>query len=353
MFASESEFIRWLQRRTAGRTSGVRLGIGDDAALVEPRPGGELILTSDLSIEGVHFLTRLHPPRAVGHRALARSLSDNAAMGGTPRYALISLAISRRTTQAWLKVFYAGLFALARRFAVTVVGGDTAVVSGATSVDVTAVGEVEKGKAILRSGARPGDQLFVSGRLGLSALGLRSLRARAKRARDGKNLFAPGLLGRYSSLAIQSHFYPEPRCQLGRFLGERNLATALIDLSDGLSSDLTRLCQASGVGARLWADSIPAPDQSLRHGLSGKQALHLALHGGEDYELLFTVPARQARQIPSTYGGVPLHHIGEIRRGKAILLELPGGKEITLRPAGYDHFKNLKSAPRTRRHNLR
>jgi len=344
VFASETEFVRWLGRQSKGRPTGMRLGIGDDAALIEPRRGCELILTADLSIEGVHFLPRIHPARAVGHRALARSLSDVAAMGGTPRYALIALAISRRTTQSWLKDFYAGVFALARAFAVTVVGGDTAVVDGATTVDATVVGEVPRGKAILRSGARPGDQLFVSGRLGLSALGLRSIQNGSKRPtadRASRKLTAP----------LQAHFYPEPRCLLGRFLGEKKLATALIDLSDGLSTDLTRLCAASHVGAHIEAARISIPSPAIRGGLRHDDALSLALNGGEDYELLFAVPPGQVSKLPREYLGVPLQHIGEIRRGKKILLVLPDGKEISLQPAGYDHFGKLSPVSRTLRRN--
>ncbi|HLY63380.1 MAG TPA: thiamine-phosphate kinase [Terriglobia bacterium] len=353
MFATEHMFVRWLQRQQARRPMGLHLGIGDDAALVEPRAGRELILTTDLSIEDVHFLPQFHPPRAVGHRALARSLSDVAAMGGIPRFALISLAISRRTTQAWLEEFYAGVFALARRFAVAVVGGDTAIVSGATTVDATVLGEVAKGKAILRSGARPGDQLFVSGRLGLSALGLRSIEQRAERAIRKKGLRdAVRTTGKLND-ALQAHFYPEPRCHLGRFLGQKNLASSLIDLSDGLSTDLARLSEASHVGARVWAERIPVPASVTLGGSNHDDALSLALNGGEDYELLFTVPSRKVPQVPREYRGVPLHHIGEIRRAKTILLKLPGGKEVALWPLGYDHFKKLGFAPPGRRTNSR
>jgi thiamine-monophosphate kinase len=335
------DFVRWLQQQSAGRAGGLRLGIGDDAALVHAGRGQEIILTSDLSIEGVHFLPQLHPAQAVGHRALARSLSDVAAMGGTPRFALISLAISRRTTQAWLKEFYAGVFALARHFGVRVVGGDTAIVKGATTVDATVMGEVAKGKAITRSGAHPGDEIFVSGCLGLSALGLRLIRARAKRASSPA--------GRKSSGALRAHFYPEPRCSLGRFLSDGRLATALMDLSDGLSTDLARLCQASRVGARIDAQRIPIPTPALRNGLSNQDALTLALNGGEDYELLFTVSPTKVSQIPGAFRGIPIHHIGEVSRTKPILLKLPEGREIPLQPAGYDHFKKF-SRTRTSGH---
>ncbi len=348
MFRTEREFIQWVQRQAPGRVAGLRLGIGDDAALIDVRRGHELILTADLSIEGVHFLRHLHPPRAVGHRALARSLSDVAAMGGTPRYALISLAISKRTSRAWIEEFYAGVFALAQRFAVTVVGGDTALVPGSAAIDVTVVGEVERGKAIRRSGARPGDQLFVSGRLGLSALGLRCVRARAKPVRRRTGTPRPALAGEKMNDPVHTHFYPEPRCALGQFLSERNLASALIDLSDGLSTDLTRLCEASHVGVRVWADHIPVPAHPAGRGLRSVEAINLALNGGEDYELLFTVSPRKASHIPREFRGVPLHCIGEIRRSKEILLTLPNGNQVPLMPAGYDHFEKLNPPAKRR-----
>ena len=344
MFGTETEFVRWLQGQAPGRAPGLRLGIGDDATLVEIRRGYELILTTDLSIEGVHFLRHLHPPRAVGHRALARSLSDVAAMGGTPRYALISLAISRRTSRAWLQEFYAGVFALARRLGVTVVGGDTAVVPGGMLIDVAVAGEVRK--AIRRSGARPGDQLFVSGRLGLSALGLRWIQTKASAARHVKGEWWPALAKGKLRDAVRAHFYPEPRCALGRFLGENGLASSLIDLSDGLSTDLTRLCEASNVGARIWAERIPVPDIPAGSKPGSLRALDLALNGGEDYELLFSVPSRKAIKIARKYKNVPLSCIGEICRSKGIFLVLPDGKQKHLSPQGYDHFAKRNSTSR-------
>jgi thiamine-monophosphate kinase len=329
MFRSEIEFVRWLRRRAPGRGKGLLLGIGDDAAVVKPRRGHDLILKSDLSIEGLHFLRHLHPPRAVGHRALARSLSDIAAMGGTPRYALISLAISHQTSRAWVREFYAGVMALARRFGVSVAGGDTAVVPDRISVDAVVAGEIARGKAVRRSGARAGDQLFVSGRLGFSALGLHRLKSR----RDIRSR------GRKMDDALRAHLYPAPRCAVGRYLSEKNLASALIDVSDGLSTDLGHLCDASGVGARVWAEHIPCPRDLTETESRSIDAMSLALHGGEDYELLFSVPKAKARRIPSRVHGVPFHWIGEVRSSRGISLVLPGGEEIPLLPLGYDHFK--------------
>ncbi len=321
VFRNEAEFIRWLKRKSPGRADRLKLGIGDDAAVIEASRGHELILTTDLSIEGVHFLSSLHPPRSVGHRALARSLSDIAAMGGTARFALVSLAISKRTQRAWLEEVYAGMLALARRFGVRLIGGDTAVVHGKRFIDVIVVGEVPRGRALLRSGARPGDWIFVSRRLGVAAHGLMLLKSRRGRLRAGERR------------AVRAHLYPEPRLALGRFLAEKRLASALIDVSDGLSTDLGHLCEASGVGARVWANRIPGPN------FAGEQSFALALHGGEDYALLFTVAPSKASRVPRTYRGVPLRRIGEITRSKKMVLVESSERVRPLEPAGYDHFR--------------
>ncbi|MFZ0959279.1 MAG: thiamine-phosphate kinase [Terriglobia bacterium] len=324
-FQSEAEFVAWIRRRTPRRVAGLTLGIGDDAALVAVPPGQELILTTDMSIEGVHFTSALHPPQAVGHRALARSLSDIAAMGGTPRYALISLAVSRRARRAWLEGFFNGLLALARRFDVAVIGGDTAIAPGSTSIDVVVAGEVPPGRALRRSGARPGDRIFVSGRLGMGALGLRLLSSRSLMRKP------------FERAALRAHLFPQPQCSLGRFLSAHRLASAMMDLSDGLSIDLPRLCDASVVGARLFADRIPIPPIP-----DAADALALALHGGEDYQLLFTVSATKAAKIPRHFGRIPLHCIGEIRASRDIDLATRDGKTLPLKTRGYDHFSPIK-----------
>jgi thiamine-monophosphate kinase len=337
LFRTENEFVQWLQAlaahahkhervRPLSLEKGVKLGIGDDAALVAVQSGHELILTTDMSVEDVHFSRRLHPPEAVGHRALARSLSDVAAMGGVPRYMLVSLAISKEVRRDWVSGFYRGMLALGRRFGVRLVGGDTALVPGRTFIDVLVAGEVPRDKALRRSGARTGDQIFVSGRLGLSALGLRLLQSRRGSPRPPAKAAARE--------AVRVHLYPEPQCALGRFLSERRMASALMDLSDGLSTDLSRLCAASGVGARLWAAKIPGPKLP-----EAADSLQLALHGGEDYQLLFTVPQRKVSRLPLKFQGRPLYHVGEIDASKAIKLAMPEGNVQTLEPAGWDCFR--------------
>jgi thiamine-monophosphate kinase len=352
LFRTENEFVQWLQAlaapahghervRPPSVEKGVKLGIGDDAALVAVKSGHELILTTDMSIEDVHFTRRLHPPQAVGHRALARSLSDVAAMGGVPRYVLVSLAISKDVTRDWVSGFYRGMLALGHRFGVRLVGGDIALIPGRTFIDVLVAGEVPRGKALRRSGARAGDQIFVSGRLGLSTLGLRLLQSglaqallpvrKAGASCPQAQARVPVPLARE---AVHAHLYPEPQCALGRFLSERRMASALMDLSDGLSTDLSRLCAASGVGARLWAAMLPGPNLP-----EAADSLQLALHGGEDYQLLFTVPPRKASRLPSKFQGRPLYHIGEIEASKGIKLAMPEGDVHTLEPAGWDCFR--------------
>jgi len=329
MFASETQFVEWLSRLVPGRGRRLLLGIGDAAALVRAAADRDWILTTDLSIESVHYLRHLHPAASVGQRALARALSDVAAMGGTPRFALVSLALSQEAPRSWLQGLFGGISRLARRYDVAVIGGDTAIVSGPTVIDVVVVGEVRKGEALRRSGARPGDQIFVSGSLGLSALGLCLLKA-GSRSRAA-----------WASAALRAHCHPEPQIRLGQFLSRQHLASALIDLSDGLSSDLGRLCRSSGVGARIWAERIPVPRIGRARGAHQWDPLQLALHGGEDYQLLFTVPAAKVSRIRSNFHGVHLFQIGEIQRSKKILLLRAGAKPEELHPAGYDHFRKL------------
>jgi thiamine-monophosphate kinase len=254
-------------------------------------------------LEDVHFRRSTHPPEAVGHKALARGLSDIAAMGGVPRFCLLSLAMGERTGQAWMQRFYDGLLRLARKAGALLAGGDLARAArgGKMACDIVVCGAVPRGRALRRDGARAGDAIYVSGRLGGSALGLATGKGRA----------------------WARHLRPEPRLRLGIFLRERAGASAAMDLSDGLSMDLRRLALASGLEA-----SIEPPPR-----FPGA-SLEQALHGGEDYELLFTVRPRV--RVPASFEGVPLTRIGCLRKGRAgavYLLDRP------LPPLGYDHFR--------------
>jgi thiamine-monophosphate kinase len=323
--SSEDQLIERVCRKFPSGTPLVRTGIGDDAAVIRPTRRTEWVITTDAFLENVHFLRRVHPPKAVGYKALARSTSDIAAMGARPRYFLLTLALPDSCTGKWLDEFLGGMVIAARRFGLSLVGGDTTK-HRTVMISLTVIGEVDSGRAILRAGARPGDLLCVSGKLGEAELGLR--------------LVLKGLhtKKRWENLA-KKHLYPEPRLALGQWLAARRIATSMIDTSDGLSTDLGHICKASGVGASVWADKIPlasVPPELKRKGLD---AMRLALDGGEDYELLFTVPKRFARRLPRTVTGVPITVIGEITNGKEISLIDFRGRKSSLLPAGWDPFR--------------
>ena len=304
MVTGEREFIERVQRKLRPRRgAGIVLGIGDDCAIFRSR-GEDLLFTTDLLIEDVHFRRATHRAADVGWKALARGLSDIAAMGGVPRFFLLSLALPDWAGEAWVDGFYRGLLLLAGRTGVTLAGGDLAH-SATLTCDIVVCGSVPRGQALRRDGSRPGDAIYVSGRLGGSALAL----AQAAPLRTGA--------------AWRRHLRPLPRLALGRFLRERLRASAAMDLSDGLSIDLARLCQASNVSA-----AIEAPPRF--RGATAEQALH----GGEDYELLFTVAPTTA--VPAAFEGTPLTRIGSMRRGAPGRVLLQGAP---LAPLGYDHFR--------------
>lgn len=324
----------------AGAASRLALGIGDDAALFRPTRGCETVLTCDWFLEGTHFLRDKHPADAVGWKCLARAVSDIAAMGGTPRCFLLSLALPDSSTDSWLDAFLRGLRRAAKHFDCMLAGGDTTK-RHEILINVTVIGEVPAGRALRRDGARPGDLLYVSGSLGEAERGLQLLRSRKKiMSRDSHNR-SP------KDPRLQKHLYPKPRLALGEWLGKKHIATAAMDLSDGLSSDLPRLCAASGVGARIDAAKLPVPAISLgtramRHHAKrarGDDAILLALHGGDDYELLFTVPKSKELQVPPSFQGVPLTAIGEITSSRKILLVGAGQNPSLLKPGGWDPFR--------------
>lgn len=344
-FRSEAEFVRWLGRRWPVQSRGLDLGIGDDAALIRASANRDFVLTTDLSIEDVHFRLDLHPPRSIGHRALARALSDLAAMGANPRFALLSLALRRGLTRSWITSFYDGLDALAERLGVTLIGGDTAVVDTATAIDIIAIGEVERGRALLRSGARPGDRIYVTGRLGLSELGLVLLsggaRAPVATSRPPKKADGRKIGGRNTAIegALTRHLYPEPRCGAGIALARRRLVSAAIDVSDGFAADLARLCESSRCGAVIHAANLPLPPAGQQ-----RDRLELGLHGGEDYELIFTVPAARAGRAPHRIDGVTICEVGLIQAGRRLKLRRADGREIALDTRGYDHFRKQRAS---------
>ena len=284
-------------------------------------PGGhDSLVTTDFTLEGIHFHRDWHPAESVGHRCLARGLSDIAAMGGEPVAVFLSLALPRNFRQSWVGRFARSLIGLAEKCGATLAGGDTAESPDGILADIVVVGTVPRGKAILRSGARPGDRIFVSGELGGSAAALVEMRRRLKEKVNPRDYVR--------------HFYPDPRIEVGRMLREKGLATAMIDTSDGLSTDLAHICEDSGVGAEL--DSARMPRAWV-----GKPArevdLDLALNGGEDYELLFTVPP--GKRVPRRVGGVALTEIGRITRARGVLVAHPEGAAHKLPPGGWEHFR--------------
>jgi thiamine-monophosphate kinase len=298
----ESQLIERIQRHIKlPRGSGIVLGIGDDCAIYRPRGSAEdLLFTTDLLVEDVHFRRATHRAEDAGWKALARGLSDIAAMGGAPRFFLLSLALARWADARWVDGFYRGLLRLAARAGVTLVGGDVGR-SNKVTCDIVVCGAVPRGRALRRDGARAGDEIYVSGRLGGSALGLST----------------------GGGAAWRRHLGPEPRLALGRFLRERVRATGAMDLSDGLSMDLWRFATASKLAAE-----IQAPPR-----FAGA-SLEQALHGGEDYELLFTT--RPRAHLPAEFEGVPLTRIGVMRRGRAGTVLLDGAPLPRL---GFDHFR--------------
>ena len=314
--------------RSAAGSRFLSLGIGDDAALISGTPGYEIVLTCDWFLEGTHFWRDKHPADAIGWKCLARAVSDIAAMGAVPRCFLLSLVLPRELTSSWLHDFLGGLRRAATRFGCSLAGGDTTE-RREVLINVTVVGEVRRGREVRRSGARPGDLIYISGRLGEAELGLRLLRQR----KWGLNMREPRL---------RRHLYPEPRLELGRWLSEKRLASAMMDLSDGLSSDLRRLCEASTVGAVIRSDFLPTIRVTKLDRKHGVDPILLALHGGDDYELLFTVPNNKGKRLPRSVGGVAITRIGEITRALDVLVADGDGRSRVLNPRGWDPFRKSK-----------
>lgn len=339
----EFEFIERIRRDERARfaedkhstldtqPSTLLLGIGDDAAVLRPRAGFDLVITTDLLVEGVDFRLedRWISSRDLGHRALAVSLSDAAAMGARPRFCLLSVGVPRAVWRGrFLEEFYEGVRASAEDFGVRLVGGDTSRTQESVVIDSIVLGEVRRGRALTRGGARPGDEIFVTGALGGAAGGLKILESAVEGTSRGRAV--RGLVRRQRR--------PVPRVEWGARLSEKGLATSLIDLSDGLSSDLAHVCRESGVGARIEAASLPVDPQLVEAGFDADEALKLALDGGEDFELLFTANPRRAARLPREVDGVPVTRVGVVtgERGKVRLVR--DGKALLVRPGGFEHF---------------
>jgi thiamine-monophosphate kinase len=320
------------RRANRQKNSGLRLGIGDDCALLRLAHNEELAVTTDLSIAGRHFQLDWHSPESIGHRTLARGLSDLAAMGARPVAAFLSLGLPRELSGKWLDLFFDGFFALARTHKVPLAGGDLAE-SPMAVADIILTGAVPRGKALLRSGTRPGDLIYVTGKLGGAAVGLAELERLAESQSKRRSKVGPGKLFATSAALrdmLASHLYPQPRLAQGLWLMRRGLATAAIDISDGLSTDLAHLCEESGTGAIVTSSAVPVHPAAT---------LDQALSGGEDYELLFT--ARPAAHIPRRIAGIAVTCIGRIERRRAgsprVTLVTEDGIQ-PLEPRGWQHF---------------
>ena len=332
MELSEDQLIEAIARVLSGEEPGVVVGIGDDAAVVQPGRG-QAVLTTDLLVEGVHFERGAISARDLGAKAITVNISDIAAMAASPRYALVSLAIPADVNAAWVVELYGGMREICAEHALALVGGDTNRAE-AVVISVAVVGEVAPGKALRRSGARAGDAIVVTGALGAAAGGLAVTRAEPS---DAISILSTSW-GRTLSEALAR---PVARVGEAHVLATAG-ATAMMDLSDGFAKDLSRLCLASGVGARVRTGDVPVASALLEGAETlDVDALELALSGGEDYELLATMPSdavASAREEPRETFGVALTEVGEIVAGESLVAVDVDGAERPLAPAGWDHF---------------
>ena len=305
----ELEVIRRIREGAVTRNPAVRVGIGDDCAVLKPLPGNELVVTTDFCLEGRHFRRDWHTAESAGHRCLARGLSDVAAMGARPMVAFLSLALPKGFDEAWFAGFMQGFEALGAEFGVELAGGDTSEAPGdGILADVVVIGTIEKMKSMRRVGARVGDGIFVTGTLGGSAAELAAMRE-----------------GRAWEFASRPQSFPAPRVGAGMALAKREMATACLDLSDGLSTDLRHLCEASKVRAAIQTEALPVGEGAT---------LEQALNGGEDYELLFTAMA--GVKVPKQIAGLAITRIGTVVGGDGPLVEVLGGE--ALEAGGWRHL---------------
>jgi thiamine-monophosphate kinase len=328
---SEFDFINSLRQRVAASSHSIVTGIGDDAAVFRSSAGKETVVSTDLLVEDIDFRRTTTPPYLLGHKALAVSLSDLAAMGSRPLWSLISIGVPEDVWESdFIDRFYDGWLNLANRYGVQLIGGDTSRTNEHMVIDSIAIGECSAGMAVKRGGASAGDQIFVTGSLGAAAAGLRLIER-------GANLGDEDLQKLDHVLLRQLR--PDPRVGWGIVLGEERIASAMIDLSDGLSSDLNHLCAASNVGALIDASLLPIDERVVE--LCGRRALdplQLALHGGEDFELLFTLKPENVARLPRRVDGVEIKRIGEITIADDGVKISEGSRTWELRPGGWKHF---------------
>jgi len=329
--ASENEVIGFLRRRFGAKSARLPTGIGDDAAVLRSQSREDWIYTADLLLEGIHFKRNWISARELGHKALAVNLSDIAAMGARPRFYLVSLAMPPDVSWQWIEELYSGMTGLGGKHGALLVGGDLSGSHGGACLAISLLGETVGKKAVLRSGGQAGDILYVSGILGKAAAGLQLLQRGLRRGR-----------GALQKAALSAHRMPQPRCDLGLWLSRSRFASAMMDLSDGLSADLPRLCTESGVGAELDLWRLPTFSAALRWGLDPEA---LALHGGEDYELLFAVPAGRTGSLEKAYprSFPTITPIGRLVRKRGVACRIrPAAGPFPLVEKGFDHFKTSR-----------
>jgi thiamine-monophosphate kinase len=327
----EFGFIRRVSRGCLVRPQGVERAIGDDAAAFAGPPDQLTLVTTDLLVERVHFLRAATSPFNLGYKAMAVNLSDIAAMGGTPREAFVSLAIPEDCPVEYLDGLYEGMGSLAARHGVNILGGDTTASRADLILNLTIVGHVGRTEVLYRSGAGPGDVVCLTGTVGDSRAGLEFVR-------EGRAALEAAM-----QALLDAHLLPRPHLEEGRFLAASGAATAALDVSDGLSSDLMHLAEESGVGIRIHADRIPL-SAALRSFCAsrGLDPIRFALAGGEDYVLAVAVRADRCAAVGQAFAeqfGRPLHRIGEATDSGRLELETPDGRFEPIRPTGWDHFR--------------
>jgi thiamine-monophosphate kinase len=330
---TERELVARIQRRLPPAPAWLLVGIGDDAAVVEPERNRVEVLTVDALVEGVHFDRAFVPPDAIGHRALAVNLSDLAAMGAAPRLALLSMALPAALSVDDFDAVADGVAALAAAHRVHLAGGNLTRSPGPLVIDITVTGTVKRRQALTRGGARPGDDVYVSGTIGAAAAGLEQLRIADRGLRTDDARLATAYLR------------PEPRIRLGLMLARNRAASACIDLSDGLADGAHRIAEASGIGMAIDAAALPIEAAARAFFESrGADPVRAALTGGDDYELLFTVRPRTGRRLREVerHGGAAITRIGKCTEGGGVVVQL--GDDKVPMPEGYSHFARLKGS---------
>ncbi|MBP6823255.1 MAG: thiamine-phosphate kinase [Acidobacteria bacterium] len=350
---SEFDFIREIQQKAAAQSAAdLVLGIGDDAAIWREQSGRESLITVDLLVEDVDFKLEYAPPRWLGHKALAVSLSDIAAMGAAPKFSLLTLAIPQsaiRNPQFWQE-FFEGYFELAAKHGVALIGGDISSAPDRLTIDSVVIGHCQTGKAVRRDGAKIGNAIYVAGSIGASAVGLKLLLGGERVGDDvrssafRRSRLQPPKGGTTNAIqsAIRAHLKPEPRVEFGRRLGELGLVSSMIDVSDGLAQDLSHICEASSVGALIEFEAVPIAGEVGLILSNADEAFEFAVSGGEDFELLFTADQNREAELMALAGECQLRltRIGEVVERSlpvAVLIQRDGKvKHLSIR--GYDHF---------------